>query len=96
MRRRIDHRKLIGSTLLAIETDENAHDGYDKQDEENRYHDLYMGHGGKMIFIRFNPDGKGVDMEDKLERLLEEIQTQIDRIENEDNTELVEIIKLFY
>ena len=51
---------------------------------------------GKFIFIRFNPDGKGVDMEDKLDRLVEEIYTQIQRIENEENTELVEIVKLFY
>ena len=95
-RRRIDHRKLIGNTLLCIETDEHGHRYYDEKDEETRYDDLYMVFSGKWIFIRFNPDGKGVDMEDKLERLIEEIETQIDRIENEENTELVEIIKLFY
>jgi hypothetical protein len=96
MRRRIDHRKLIGSTLLCIETDEFAHRGYDPLDEEIRYHDLYMVHSGKWIFIRFNPDGKGVDIEDKLDRLIEEIQNQIERIEMEENTELLEIVKLFY
>jgi hypothetical protein len=96
MRRRIDHRKLIGSTLLCIETDEFAHRGYDPLDEEIRYHDLYMVHSGKWIFIRFNPDGKGVDMVDKLHRLLEEINNQIMRIEREENTELLEVIKLFY
>lgn len=96
MRRRIDHRKLIGSTLLCVETDEFAHRGYDLKDEEIRYDDLYMVHSGKWIFIRFNPDGKGVDMEDKLTRLMDEIQIQMERIENEENTELVDIIKLFY
>ena len=96
MRRRIDHRKLIGATLLCIETDEFAHAGYDPKDEEIRYDDLYMVHSGKWVFIRFNPDGKGVDMIDKLERLIEEIHTQIERIENEENTELLEVIKLFY
>ena len=95
-RRRIDHRKLIGATLLCIETDENAHAEYDPKDEEVRYDDLSMVHGGKMVFIRFNPDGKGVDMVDKLERLVDEIRTQIARIEEDKNTELLEVIKLFY
>ena len=96
MRRRIDHRKLIGATLFCVETDENAHKGYDEKDEEIRYDDLYMVHSGKWVFIRFNPDGKGIDMVDKLSRLIEEIHNQIERIENEENTELLEIIKLFY
>jgi hypothetical protein len=96
MRRRIDHRKLIGATLLCIETDEFAHVRYDQKDEEIRYDDLFMVHSGKWVFIRFNPDGKGVDMEDKLARLVEEIHEQIKRIENEENTELLEVVKLFY
>ena len=95
-RRRIDHRKLIGATLLCIETDEFGHVGYDPKDEELRYDDLYMVHSGKWVFIRFNPDGKGVDMVDKLVRLMEEIQIQIDRIETDENNELLEIIKLYY
>ena len=95
-RRRIDHRKLIGATLLCIETDEFGHTGYDPKDEELRYDDLYMIHSGKWIFIRFNPDGKGVDMVDKLARLMQEIQIQIERIENDENNELLEIIKLYY
>lgn len=96
MRRRIDHRKLIGATLLCVETDEFAHKAYDTKDEEIRYDDLFMVHSGKWVFIRFNPDGKGVDMDDKLCRLVEEIHTQIKRIENEENTELLEVVKLFY
>jgi hypothetical protein len=95
MRRRIDHRKLIDSTLLCIETDEFAHKGYDPKDEELRYDDLFMVHSGKWIFIRFNPDGKG-DMADKLSRLIEEIHFQIMRIQHSENTELLEVIKLFY
>ena len=59
-----------------------------------------MVYSGKWIFIRFNPDGRGVDMEDKLARLMEEVETQTGRIERSENTELyellVEIIKLFY
>jgi hypothetical protein len=95
-RRRIDHRKLIDATLLCIETDEFGHRGYDPKDEKIRYDDLYMIHSGKWIFIRFNPDGKGVSMEDKIAALLEEIETQMRRIESGTNTELVEIIKLYY
>ncbi len=95
-RRRIDHRKQINGTLLCIETDEHAHTGYDKRDEEIRYDDLFMAYSGKWIFIRFNPDGRGVDMEDKLARLMEEVEFQTGRIERSGNTELLEIIKLFY
>jgi hypothetical protein len=37
--------------------------------EENRYHDIVMGHGlGNVVFIRFNPDGNG-DMQSNLARL---------------------------
>ena len=58
MRRRIDHRKLINGTILAIETDEGQHKSYDAKTEENRYDDLFTGaHSGHWIFIRFNPDG---------------------------------------
>ena len=57
-RRRIDHRKLINGTMLAIETDEYQHRGYDQQDEANRYDDLFVGaYSGNWVFIRFNPDG---------------------------------------
>jgi len=38
--RQIDNRKLIGSTLLVIKTDEIQHKSYDKMDEETRYDDL--------------------------------------------------------
>ena len=79
-RRRIDHRKLIGNTILAIETDEFTHRYYDKEDEEIRYNDVYMIHSGKWIFIRFNPDDTKtikVDIEDKLICLIETIQKHI-------------------
>jgi hypothetical protein len=98
-RRRIDHRKLIGNTIIAVETDEYAHRGYDEKDEEIRYDDLYMIHSGKWIFIRFNPDitkTQNTDIEDRIVVLLDVIEKQIKRIEKEENTELVEIIKLFY
>ena len=96
-RRRIDHRKLIGNTILAIETDEFGHRGYNKTDEEIRYDDVYMIHSGKWIFIRFNPDTNvsKIDIQDKLDKLVETIHENIYRIEQEENIELIEIIKLY-
>jgi hypothetical protein len=104
MRRSIDHRKLIGNTLLAIETDENQHKPYNKMDEEMRYDDLYMAHSGKWIYIRFNPDkyidNKGIRknpmLYTRLEKLKNEIEKQIKRIENEENKELVERVYMYY
>jgi hypothetical protein len=96
-RRRVDHRKLIGNTMLAVETDENGHCGYDADDEEVRYDDVYMVFAGKWVWIRFNIDG-GVDdeQEQRIDRLMEEIERQVDRIERGENTELVEIVRMFY
>ena len=116
MRRRIDHRKLINGTMLAIETDEGQHKSYDAKKEENRYDDLFTGaHSGHWIFIRFNPDGytdskgkkrKGMfnsdgkknqyEVDRRQKVLKEEIEKQIRRIENYENTDLLEIHKLFY
>jgi len=95
-RRRVDFRKQIGNTILAVEVDEDGHRDYDTEDEKHRYDDLYMAFSAKWIYIRFNPDGKGVDMEDKLSSLMNEISAQIERIENEENSEPVEIIKMFF
>ena len=86
--------------MIALETDEHGHQGYDQHDEEIRYHDLYMVYSGKWIFIRFNPDNTlqcKVDLEDRIEILLDTMKTQIERVKNEENTELLEPpIKLFY
>ena len=100
-RRRIDHRMLIGNTLLCVETDEFQHKRYDNKDEEIRYDDLYMIHGGKFIFIRFNPDkyidkkGKTIEttVKKRLDRLKEEVDNQINRINNEEKKLINEIIK---
>jgi hypothetical protein len=95
-RRRIDHRRCIGNTLICVETDERAHEGYSVQDERDRYHDAIMDWGGKLVFIRFNPDGKGFSMDEKHGRLAEEINEQVRRVEAEENTELCERVYLFY
>jgi hypothetical protein len=96
-RRRIDHRKLIDNTILAIETDEFGHRRYDPKDEEIRYDDLYMIHSGKWIFIRFNPDDNisKVDIDDKIDVLIDKIKECILRIQNDENSELLEIYKLY-
>ena len=104
IRRRPDHRKLIGNTLLVIETDENQHKSYIKMDEDTRYDDLFMGYAGKWIYIRFNPDKyntksgkkKDPDLKNRLIVLRNVIEKQIKRIQNEKNKELVERIYLFY
>jgi hypothetical protein len=56
-----------------------------------------MIHSSKWIFIRFNPDDNisKIDIEDKLDKLIETMNNCIYRIENNENTELVEIIKLY-
>jgi hypothetical protein len=56
-RRRIDHRKLTNNTLLCIETDENElKNSNKKEEEEDRYSDVFMTFSCKYIFIRFNSD----------------------------------------
>jgi len=98
--RRIDHRLLIGHTILAIETDENAHVAYKYEDE--RYEDFLETFSYKFVFVRFNPhtnkeeEGKKTDIQHKLRILLRTITTQIDRIKNGRNVSKLEIVKLFY
>jgi very-short-patch-repair endonuclease len=95
---------LIGNTLLCIEVDENQHKRYSNKDEEIRYDDLFMIHGGKFIFIRFNPDeyinqnGTKVNpyMKKRMEYLYDEIVKQTNRILEDKNSELLEIVYLFY
>jgi hypothetical protein len=103
-RRRIDFRALYGNTLLCIEVDEDQHMYRDQADENIRYDDLMMLHGGKFIFIRFNPhlykdkEGKrkNPSMDTRLSMLKTTIDTEIQRIQSDQNTELLEIIKLYF
>ena len=101
LRRRIDFRLLIDNTYLCIEVDENQHSSYMK--DEIRYNDIYMGFSGKFIFIRFNPDNyringelKQTQIKTRFKKLSEEINKHVIRIQNEENSELLEIHKLFY
>jgi len=104
IRRRIDHRKLIGNTLLVVETDENQHKSYNQMDEETRYDDLFMAFSGKWIYIRFNPDkykdkhgvSKNPSIAARLSVLKDEIDKQLRRIDKNENTEIVERIYVYY
>ena len=106
-RRRIDHRALIGSTLLCVETDEHQHRSYCSQDEEARYNDLFMVYTGKWVFIRFNPDsyidGQGKrrnpTIATRLHRLAEVIEEAVAQIRHGSEiapSELVKITRLYY
>ena len=103
-KRRIDLRKLINNTMLCMEVDENQHKNYTTQNESNRYDDLFMDFSGKYIFIRYNPDkhigkfGKSRNpmFETKMDVLERSINKHIERINNEENKELLEIHHLFY
>jgi len=106
VKRLIDHRRLIGNTLLVVETDENQHKSYNAMDEETRYDDLFMAHSGRWIYMRFNPDSyrdqsgkkRNPELAGRLRRLGSEIEKQMGRIEREEHcqTEMVERIYLYY
>jgi len=99
--RRIDHRLLIGDTILAIETDEFAHRSIDKNDEITRY-EKFKAFPYKFIFIRFNPDtnketsNEKTDFQYKLSILMHTITTQIHRIRTGGMVNKLEIYTLFY
>jgi len=54
--KRIDHRLLIGNTILAIETDEFGHQRYCESKENARYDEFLTNTSHKFVFIRFNCD----------------------------------------
>jgi hypothetical protein len=103
-RRRIDHRRLIGNTLVCVETDENFHKYYDPDDEEARYHDVIMAFGGKLCFMRFNPHKFNLDdrynhgppLAERLERLHAEITRHVGRLERGENSAYLEVWHLYY
>ena len=94
--RRIDHRRVVGNTLLCVETDEHHHRNYKAEDEDARYHDVLVAWGGKLVFIRINPDGKGPPLAERLERLHAEITRHIGRLERGENSAYLEVWHLYY
>jgi hypothetical protein len=103
-RRRIDFRKIIGNTMLAIEVDEFQHKRYDKNDEIARYNDMHMVFAGKWYYIRYNPDTyrdennniQNPDMDVRLNMLKTIIDKAINTIINEKNEDLLQIEYLYY
>jgi len=100
--RRIDHRVQIGNTILAIETDENAHQYYKEHDEQKRYDEFVSFFPYNFVFIRFNPDdnmesiGMKTTVEYKIGVLIDTISYQIDRIRACHNLSKLEVFWLFY
>ncbi len=95
-RLRVDHRRVVGNTLLCVEVDEHHHHGYDKDDEQARYHDVVMAWGGRLCFVRFNPDCRCPPIEERLERLRKEVRLLIERLERGENTVYLEVYHLYY
>jgi len=90
--------------MLCVEVDEGQHKKYIKKDQNIRYDNLFMDFTGKYIFIRYNPDkfidkynkSKNPFFNSRMEVLEQVINKHINRINDEDNTELLEIHHLFY
>jgi len=103
-RRRIDFRKIIGNTILAIEVDEFQHKRYDPKDEEARYNDMMMVFSGKWFYIRYNPDTyrdanndiQNPDIYTRLAHLKKTIDKAINTINNDKNKELITIEYIYY
>lgn len=103
-RRRIDLRKIVGNTIIAIECDEEQHKRYDKDDEEARYNDMYMVFSGKWFYIRYNPDiykdkkghRRNPSTATRLDALKKAVDNAISVIEKAENKELVTIQYLYF
>ena len=54
-----------GNFWIIIECDERAHKDYDKKDEKERENNICLGLNVPCIFIRYNPDRKGINMKIK-------------------------------
>ena len=100
--KRIDHRLLIGNTILAIETDEFAHQYYGETKENTRYREFLTKTSHKFVFIRFNcdanreSDNAKTDFKHKLRVLMHTITYQMSRIQHGQNIQQLEIFTLFY
>ena len=89
--------------MLCLEVDENHHK-YHIQSDEIMDEDLFMDSSGKYIFTRYNLDiyiakhnkSKNSFCHNRLEALTLSIDKHNNRIENEENSGLVEIYQLFY
>lgn len=103
-KRRIDLYKLINGTMLCIEIDENQHKSYNTECEDARKYEIYNDFESKYVIIRYNPDkykdasgrSRNPFVITRMDELKNEINKQIDRIKNEENTEIWEEIFIYF
>ncbi len=81
-----------GSYVIIIECDENGHEQYDRDCEIVRMNNISHAIGLPVKWIRYNPDKKGIRINEKEKVLISTIQTYLDRTFLED----LEVVYLFY
>ena len=64
-----------GSYFVVLECDENEHSGYEKDCEIIRMNNISSGNRLPTLFIRYNPDLKGIRQKKKHSKLLETLNT---------------------
>lgn len=77
--------------FLIIECDENAHDSYDFKCEKIRENNICYALGLPCVFIRYNPDKKGVKIKTKEKILKSYIEYYVKKEESDNET-----VYLFY
>jgi hypothetical protein len=91
--------------MLCIEIDENQHKKrIYRESDSSRYNDLFCDFSGKYVFIRYNPDPyrdadgarRDPDVKVRMRKLFSELRRQMHRIEMSKNSQLLEIVHLFY
>jgi hypothetical protein len=69
-----------------LEVDEDAHSGYDKECEIIRMNNICSGLGLPTLFIRYNPDKKGIEVIEKHQTLMEILDKNLNNDFLEDPT----------
>lgn len=102
-KKRIDLCLQVDNTILGIEIDQEQHKSYSKEKEMSRYIDIMRATNYNYIFIRYNPDNykkdnilMNPDKNIRFAELSSEITKQITRIKNKQNSEIFEVVYLFY
>ena len=104
-RRRVDYFTYLQDTadksiILCIEVDEHYHCGYSVESEKERYHELAISNPGcYFVWLRFNPDSTKeckVKFKTRLEKLMEIVGSEINRIRTTEIIDLCDIKLLYY
>jgi hypothetical protein len=72
--------------FVVLEVDEDAHSGYDKDCEIIRMNNICSGLGLPTLFIRYNPDKKGIEVIEKYQTLMEILDKNLNNDFLEDPT----------